>query len=81
MGDIFNFLTLKIWEIDLMGTCYIHADFQTAELEVPSPIFLLYCYKLRLKLPQKQLAITLPITLIIYQSPAERSFTPIILLC
>ena len=26
---IFNFPTLKIWEIDLSGTCYINADFQT----------------------------------------------------
>ena len=48
-GPIFNFWTLKIWEIDLLGTCYIHADFQTcnicttAELEVAIPIFLHYC--------------------------------------
>ena len=44
-GGIFNFLTSKIREIDLLGTCYIHAHFQTcrscrtAELEVPIPIF------------------------------------------
>ena len=44
-GGIFNFLTLKIWEIDLLCTCYIHAHFQicricrTAELEVPISIF------------------------------------------
>ena len=42
---IFNFQTMKIWEIDLLYTCYIHADFQacricrTAELEVSIPIF------------------------------------------
>ena len=41
---IFNFATLKIWEIDLLGTSYIYADFQTcsicrtAELEVSIPI-------------------------------------------
>ena len=70
-GGIFNFQTLKIWEIDLLGTCYlyfkIHADFQTcrisrtAELEVPIPIFFFfhYCYKLHLKLLQKQISITL----------------------
>ena len=46
MRGIFNFLTLKIWEIDLLGTCYIHTDFQihsicrTAELEIPIPIFI-----------------------------------------
>ena len=45
-GGIFNSPTLKIWEIDLLGTCYIHADFQTcsicktAELEIPIPIFI-----------------------------------------
>ena len=45
-GGIFNSQTLKIWEIDLLGTCYIHADFQTcsicktAELEIPIPIFI-----------------------------------------
>ena len=45
-GCIFNFPTLKIWKIDLLGTCYIHADFQTcsigrtAELEIPIPIFI-----------------------------------------
>ena len=44
-GGIFNFPTLNIWEIDLLGTCYIHVDFQTcricrtAELEVSMPIF------------------------------------------
>ena len=44
-GCIFNFPTLKIWEIDLLGTCYIHANFQTyricrtVELEVCIPIF------------------------------------------
>ena len=49
-GGIFNFLTLKIWEIDLLGTCYIHADFQTsricrtAELEVPIPILFIYLF-------------------------------------
>ena len=38
---IFDFLTLKAWKIDLLGTYYIHADFQTcsicktAELEIP----------------------------------------------
>ena len=62
---IFNFPTLIIWEIDLFGTFYIHADFQTyriyrtAELEVPIPIFLHYCYKLHFKLLQKQISITL----------------------
>ena len=46
MRGICNFLTLKIWEIDLLGTCYIHTDFQThsicrtAELEIPIPIFI-----------------------------------------
>ena len=65
---IFNFPTLRIWQIDLLGTCYIHANFQTcricrtAELEVPTPFFcffLHYCYKLHLKLLQKQISITL----------------------
>ena len=42
---IFNFLALKIFEIDLLGAYYIYADFQTcsicrtAELEIPIPIF------------------------------------------
>ena len=42
---IFNFPTMTIWEIDLLGTYCIHADFQTcsicrhAELETPKPIF------------------------------------------
>ena len=61
-GDIFHFPTLKIWDIDLLGTCYTHANFQTCRicrtvvLEVPIPIFLLhYCDKLHLKLPQKQI--------------------------
>ena len=45
MGASFNFPTLKIWEIDLLGTYYIHANFQicsicrTAELEIRIPIF------------------------------------------
>ena len=45
---IFNFLTLKIWEIDALGTCYIHTNFRTCsifrtvELEMPIPIFLQY---------------------------------------
>ena len=44
---IFNFQTLKIWEIDFLGTRYTHTNFQTrsiyrtAELEIPIPIF--YC--------------------------------------
>ena len=43
-GGIFNFPTLNIWEIDLLGTSYIHANFQTcricrtAKLEVAIPI-------------------------------------------
>ena len=46
MRGIFNFLTLKVWKIDLLGTCYIHTDFQThsvcrtAELEIPISIFI-----------------------------------------
>ena len=42
---IINFPTSNIWEIDLLGTCYIHANFQTCRtcrterLEVPIPIF------------------------------------------
>ena len=64
---IFNFPSLKIWKIDLLGTCYIHANFQTcrvcrtAELEVPTPDFyFLHCfYKLHFKLLQKQISITL----------------------
>ena len=45
-GCIFNFLTFKIWEIDLLGTCNIHSEFETcstcrtAELEIPIPIFI-----------------------------------------
>ena len=44
-GGIFDFPTLKIWEIDPLGTCYIHANFQTcsicrtAELEILITIF------------------------------------------
>ena len=44
--DIFNLPTLKIWEIDPLGTCYIHTNFRacsvfsTAELEIPIPTFL-----------------------------------------
>ena len=44
-GGIFNFPTLNIWEIDLLGTSYIHVDFltcricRTAELEVLIPTF------------------------------------------
>ena len=44
-GGIFNFPTWKTREIDLLGTCYIHADFETCticrtpELELPIPIF------------------------------------------
>ena len=44
-GGIFNFPTLRIWEIDLLGTCNIHVYFQTckicriAGLEFPIPIF------------------------------------------
>ena len=44
-GGVFNFPTLKIWQIDLLDTCYIHANFQTcricrtAELEVLIPFF------------------------------------------
>ena len=47
MRGIFNFLTLKVWKIDLLGTCYIHTDFQTnsvcrtAELEIPISILVL----------------------------------------
>ena len=67
-GGIFNFLTLKIWEIDLLGTCYIYTNFQTcsicrtAEPEMPIPSWaflgithpvLHWCCKLHLKLPQK----------------------------
>ena len=43
---IFNFRTFKTWEIDFLGTCYIHSGFQTcsicrtAELEIPVPIFI-----------------------------------------
>ena len=29
---IFNSPTLKIWEIGLLVTCYIHADFQTCRI-------------------------------------------------
>ena len=44
-GGIFNFPTLNIWEIDLLGTSYIHVDFltcricRTADLEVLIPTF------------------------------------------
>ena len=44
--DIFNFPTLKIWEIDPLGTFYIHPNYLTcsicriAELEIPIPTFL-----------------------------------------
>ena len=44
-GGIINFPTLNIWEIDLLGTSYIHVDFltcricRTAELEVLIPTF------------------------------------------
>ena len=44
-GGIIYFPTLKIWEMDPLGTCYMHANFQTcsicktAELEIPIPIF------------------------------------------
>ena len=64
-GGILNFPALKIWEIHPLSTCYLNADFQTCsicrttELEIPIPIFLHYCYKLPLKLPQKQIPITL----------------------
>ena len=43
---MFNFPILKIWEIDLLGTCYINTGVQTcsicrtAELENPIPIFI-----------------------------------------
>ena len=43
---IFNFLTLKIREIDLPGTCYIYADFQTVlfvELQNYKFLFLFVC--------------------------------------
>ena len=63
--DIFNFSTFIFCEIDLLGTCYIHTGFQacsicrTAELEIPIPIFPHQCYKLHLKLLQKQMSKTL----------------------
>ena len=50
LRGIFNFPTLKIWEIDLFATCYIHADFQTcgicrtAELEIPIPFFFFFFF-------------------------------------
>ena len=43
---IFNFPTVKIWELDPLGTCYKHANSQTcsicrtAELEIPILFFL-----------------------------------------
>ena len=55
--SIFSFQALKIWEIDLLDTCYIHTDFQisticrTTELEVPIPIFIfsffIFCTSVR----------------------------------
>ena len=47
---IFNFLTLKIWEIDLLGICYISANFQTCsicrttKLEIPIPIIYFFIF-------------------------------------
>ena len=55
LRSIFNVPTLKIWEIDPLGTFYIHANFQTcsicrtAELEIPIPIFFFFFFALVLQ--------------------------------
>ena len=62
---IFNFPTLKNWEVDLLGTSYIHADFQTcsicgtAELEIVIPIFIVLVLQTTPQVAQKQVSITL----------------------
>ena len=62
---IFNFLTLKIWEIDLLGTCYIYTDLETCSIvelqnqKFSSLFFWHQCCKQHLKLLQKQISITL----------------------
>ena len=61
-GGIFNFPTSKIWEIDLLGNYYTHADFQTcsihrtAELEISILFFACTSFKLLNCHMQKQIS-------------------------